>query len=271
MSGHIAIIYEGDKREAQFWRSIKDSFFKNCELHFVDFPVGENIYMLWKQLKEDDFETDIIEIVREYNKSAASALGNLKRDDFQEVYLFFDYDPHHDDLETKRSKDKIIAELLSGFDNETENGKLYISYPMCEALRDFMIYSCKAFSGCYVSYDEIQEYKHRSGFGNDHADYKKYNRELWMLLLSIFLKRAACLHDYDLNAKRDDVLEWFKKEVTSISIHARESDMLKKTKRLFVLSAFPEFILDYYGIEKWKHELKDYSSIERDKSCEKKC
>jgi len=26
---------------------------------------GQNIYMLWKKLKEDDFETDLIEVLRE--------------------------------------------------------------------------------------------------------------------------------------------------------------------------------------------------------------
>ena len=30
-----------------------------------------------------------------------------------------------------------VDQMLESFDNETENGKLYISYPMVEALRDY--------------------------------------------------------------------------------------------------------------------------------------
>ena len=47
--------------------------------------------MIWQTLKADDFETDIIEILREKCPELESHLKGLTRDDFSEVYLFFDY------------------------------------------------------------------------------------------------------------------------------------------------------------------------------------
>ena len=44
--------------------------------------------MLWKQLKEDEFETDLIEVIREYNSDAEKALHGFHRNDFMEIYLF---------------------------------------------------------------------------------------------------------------------------------------------------------------------------------------
>ena len=60
----------------------------------------------------------------------------MTRDDFSEVYLLFDYDTHQTNLGRKDDVD-AVAQMLESFDNETENGKLYISYPMVEALRDY--------------------------------------------------------------------------------------------------------------------------------------
>ena len=63
--------------------------------------------MLWQKLKEDEFETDVIEVVREYNETAKRKLEGYKCDDFMEVYLFFDYDGHQDNL--KGNKEKWIS------------------------------------------------------------------------------------------------------------------------------------------------------------------
>lgn len=75
-------------------------------------------------------------MLREENVELKEQLAGLQRDDFSEIYLFFDYDGHQKNLGEFDSKD-AIEQMLISFDNETENGKLYISYPMVEALRGF--------------------------------------------------------------------------------------------------------------------------------------
>ena len=50
---YIAIIYEGEKTESQLLNNLNKNFFKDIsELVPFMFPAGENIYMLWKQLKK---------------------------------------------------------------------------------------------------------------------------------------------------------------------------------------------------------------------------
>ena len=135
---YIAIIYEGEKTEYQLLNNLNKTFFKDIsELVPIMFPAGENIYMLWKQLKKDDFETDLIEVVREYNAEAAKVLQNYQRNDFMEIYLFFDYDGHQNNLGWFDGKaTDILEEMLDTFCEETEFGKLYVNYPMVESLRD---------------------------------------------------------------------------------------------------------------------------------------
>lgn len=130
----IAVIYEGNKTERILIENLKKIFFLNrANIVFVGFPAGQNIYMLWKQIQKDEYETDLIELIREYNKDAAEKLKGYSRDDFSEIYLFFDYDGHNCNLSaTDPDGTAVLGEMLETFDNETELGKLYINYPMVE-------------------------------------------------------------------------------------------------------------------------------------------
>ena len=85
-----AFIVEGEAREPQVIDNISKVFFKHGNFKIITLPAGENIYMLWKKLKADDFDTDIIEVLRESNKKIREQLEGLSRDDFSEVFLFFE-------------------------------------------------------------------------------------------------------------------------------------------------------------------------------------
>lgn len=130
--------------------------------------------MLWNQLKSDNFETDVIEVVRESNGQSKNALKGLSRDDFSSVYLLFDYDPHHRNTERNLAED-IVKQKIESFDNETENGKLYISYPMFEALRNFTDSTCGNGIDCYVPIDQITNYKLKTAEKSAAPHFKKYD------------------------------------------------------------------------------------------------
>ena len=93
-----AFIVEGEAREPLIIDNISKVFFGHGNFKIITLPAGQNIYMLWKRLKEDDFDTDIIEVIREEHKELEKQLAGLSRDDFSEVYLFFDYDGHQNNL-----------------------------------------------------------------------------------------------------------------------------------------------------------------------------
>jgi len=87
-------------------------------------------------MEEYDGDGDIVSLLMEKFKNREdNPLRNIDAAaDISEVYLFFDYDFHNKNL----SLDEInrqVREMLSLFDNETENGKLYIDYPMVESIR----------------------------------------------------------------------------------------------------------------------------------------
>ena len=215
-NNYIAFIVEGDDREPQIIENISKVFFSHHNFKIISLPAGKNIYMLWKKLKSDNFETDIIEVVREINDQSKDALKGLSRDDFSFVYLLFDYDPHQKNTERNLTED-IIKQMLESFDNETENGKLYISYPMIEALRDFTDSTCGNGIDCYVPMD-----------------------------IDIFAMKLSCLFGYSHKIG----FETYRNEISTIKIYERELQLLK-TKGVFVLSSLPELILDYFDKKFW--------------------
>ena len=247
----IAIITEGDVREIEVLDNIKSIFFKSENIDVIPFPAGENIYMLWKQLKEDDFQTDIIEVVREQNEAAAKIIENYMRDDFAEVYLFFDYDGHQNNLSGSDEDVDVISQMLEVFNNETENGLLYVNYPMVEAFRDYIEGDCATMSECYIQLDDIPDYKNISSKNPAHNKVSAYSIADWGHVIDSFARRLSCL------AHREEVFEYeeYKRFVTPIWIYLQQKELISE-EMVFVLCAFPEFLLDYHKENFWRKMVK---------------
>ena len=258
-----AFIVEGEAREPQIIENISKVFFAHDNVKIITLPAGENIYMLWKKLKADDFDTDIIEVLRESNVDIREQLAGLSRNDFSEVYLFFDYDTHQTNL-GKGDDTDAVAQMLESFDNETENGKLYISYPMVEALRDYKPGVCGDNEVCYVAIGDMKEYKKVSSVRSANPQFKEYDYEIWKDIIDVFALRLSCLFGLV------DTMEYEKySEITGpYDIYVLEKKETQKD-RVFVLSAFPEFLVDYYGIKLWRTCVKHKKPLRFYPVCEK--
>ena len=256
-----AFIVEGEAREPLIIDNISKVFFQHGNFKVITLPAGENIYMLWKKLKEDDFDTDIIEVLRESNPDIRKQLAGLSRDDFSEVYLFFDYDAHQTNL-GKQDGSVVIKQMLEGFDNETENGKLYISYPMVEALRDFEPGMCRNGDNCYVDIKELVNYKNMSSIRSFNPHFKEYNMDIWKDAIDVFAMRVSCLFGLE------DTIDYmqYSEKINPYEIQKLEEKEAER-ERVFVLSAFPEFLVDYFGIRLWKACVKHKKNQMGRRSC----
>lgn len=239
-------IVEGEDREPQIISNISKVFFTHGNYKIITLPAGRNIYMLWAQMKEDDFDTDIVEILKEDNSDIANQLKGLSRNDFSEVYLFFDYDVHHKNLSDSLNDD-VVRQMLESFDNETENGKLYISYPMVEALRDFMPGRCGIKEDCFIEKQALIDYKNISAERSLNPHFKKYDIDVWKDIIGVFAMRVFCLLELP------DTMEYelYSSKATPSQIYDMEVEK-GEDHRVFILSAFPEFLIDYFGVKLWK-------------------
>ncbi len=241
-----AFIVEGEAREPLIIDNISKVFFAHGNFKIITLPAGQNIYMLWKKLKEDDFDTDIIEVLRENHEALEEQLEGLGRENFSEVYLFFDYDVHQNNL-SEDDDGNVLDQMLTSFDNETENGKLYISYPMVEALRDFEAGVCGNKDNCFAKVCELENYKALSASRARYPQFKAYDFEIWKEVIDVFSMRLSCL----MNQTHTVTYEQYVETINPREIQKFEEQEIHKN-RVFILSAFPEFLLDYFGMKLWR-------------------
>ena len=130
----ILFVFEGKKREPDIFKTLEFLFFPKGQTIVCSF--GNNIYELYRQLEKLGSAGDIVSLLREQNKkNPDTPFGEaVNTSDFSEVYLFFDYDFQNKN-QTLEQMNQQLSEMLERFDDETDNGKLYINYPMIEALR----------------------------------------------------------------------------------------------------------------------------------------
>ena len=239
MSNNILFIFEGPKTE----KSITDNLIKSFvnENTVITCAYCTTIYKMYTDISEDEF-LDTFNLVKDIEANKAT-LKDFKRSDFAQIYMFFDYDKH-----ATNASDEKLKELLNFFNEETEKGKLYISYPMVEALKHV------------EDFDTFEELKVKS---KENIDYKKivsdnciatlkhfhlYNADTWKNLIEIHLKKMNKI----VNNKfifPDEVIDQ-----TSIFNNQLEK-YISIDQTVAVLSSFPVFLHDYYGNEELKKRI----------------
>jgi hypothetical protein len=199
------------------------------------------VYQFYNKLcKDPDLDTFAVLKDRKQNQSI---LSNYDRDDFAEIYLFFDYDGH-----ATNANDDTILDLVQFFDEETEAGKIYISYPMVEALKHLS--PSIDFENLRVPTTTNTSYK--SMVSRDSVDYLKdlssLTEDNWKELIEAHLKKMNVIVNdtFSLPSSIISQLEVFKNQ---------KSKFIDIDSTVSVLSPFPIFIFDYYGHNRIKNIL----------------
>lgn len=232
---NILFIFEGDKAEKRLFESFERFYFNEDGYSTIVATFGTTVYPLYGELKNDEF-LDVVEVLRERSNDNRESLEGIGREDIAEIYLFFDHDGH-----ASNADDEKIESLLKYFNDETGQGKLYISYPMVEAVKhlsvsvDFQeltaeisqnsLYKRRVSDECDGAFKHLQDL--------DQACWYEINRQHFMKAWSLLTDR------FELPSER----------VTQESVF---NDQLEKHIRpnqsVAVLSAFPLLLLEYYGV-----------------------
>lgn len=247
-------IFEGGRAEDRYVKKLEQNFLGVG--HAIKCVFDAEIYQLYKAIKQDDgFSLDIVALLKERTPENEEALREYTRNSFAYVYLFFDYDGH-----SSLANDDKIREMLSFFNNETDEGKLYISYPMVEAIRHFqdlesfkyLTVKCKRTNCPYIVDCEdkdncINEPHYKTFSASDSrpqlSNINSYSSEVWRELIEAHICKANYLvyGTFSLPESLISQESIFNSQMGKYISH--------KCPKVAVLSAFPLYVLDYYGIE----------------------
>lgn len=235
MTNHILFVFEGEVTEKQILEGIKHHHLNDLENTVIYGCYCTDIYSLFSKIEKDE-DLDLFALIKEHTKNPH--LADVKRDQVSEIFLFFDYDGH-----APAASDTKIDAMLRFFDEETEHGKLYISYPMVESLKHLkapghfkdLAVPCKV----NIKYKSLAHSQHLPGA----RDFTKIKAPIWKsILLEHCSKMNYIVHGaFELPEDYIDQEEIFS---------AQRSKYINKSSTVSVLSAFPVFICDYYGCSK---------------------
>lgn len=225
----ILCIFEGEVRESKYFKTINNHYFDKNSILVCSY--GNDIYELFNEINLDE-DLDLIEILRESKAvpNNKEILSNYSRDDFGQIFLFFDFEYHDDRFNIQKLK-----LMLEAFNEETENGKLFVSYPMIEAIRD--IPSLSDFIDHTVNLVDChaKKYKKLSTKGlKEYQDPRKITKDQWDKLIEISIYKA----NYIITNDRNKCI----KHPEQRSILSKQSDLIKSIQYIHVLGSFPLFI-----------------------------
>ncbi len=189
----VLFIIEGEEPENKIIEEfVKKSASYHLKSSIITCVYGNNIYDLYEAFNNNS-DLDFLPILKEVRKTKKGKdvyinkrkLEDFDREDFSEIYLFFDYDAHAD-----RVADNKLLNMLKFFDNETEQGKLYISYPMVEGLKHCEVNT--TFEELTYPIEEGSSYKRYVANNTKKSliDLRKYNQDTWRELLELHIKKA---------------------------------------------------------------------------------
>nr|WP_315124020.1 hypothetical protein [uncultured Porphyromonas sp.] len=173
----ILLVFEGKKREPKLFTAIErlGLFKPGC----IIYSFCRDIQSLYKEVKRleggADGTVDIVQILKSMKeKDKEDPIHKIKdSEDVSEIYLFFDTDLHNTRFNL-RAQVIRIKELLAMFDDATGKGKLYISYPMIEALQYTKALPDKNFISYTIKISQSKKFKHKTHMFSSSA-YKGYS------------------------------------------------------------------------------------------------
>ena len=92
--------------------------------------------------------------------------------------------------------------------------------------------------------------------------FKDYDITVWKSLIDVFAMRISCLMGGDSTI----TYEQYTEVVSPFSIYKMEENEIQE-QMVFVLSAFPEFLLDYFGVKLWRTCVKHTGDLSKQEGC----
>jgi hypothetical protein len=247
MEGSILLVFEGEKTEPSVFDNIKRVFFNNNPQKMIYAIFGTNILKLWKELK-DNPDDDTMVVLHDMAKNK-DEFKDINRRNIIEIHLFFDFEGHLPEKPLDEYCD-IINGMVEYFNQETGRGKLWLSYPMAEAIKHTHKDLTKCFD-CIQNIDDNTHYKEKVGGISDFQDVRHYTfRPDWCHIIATNIRKAICLinRQYSMPAYMDVSSALSQSHI----FDAQRERFILSNSNVVVLSSFPFFLLYYYGERLYK-------------------
>ena len=186
MSKKILLIVEGESDEVKFLRGLFENCFKKADYKFYSYKT--NIHTLAQELYNnypdfDDGDIDIRLVLASLESSKDKK--EMLMDKYSDIYMVFDFEPQHD-----HKHFDTVRRMVNYFNDSTNQGQLFINYPMMQSYKHFECLPCPLFEFYEVPLDQAKEYKRYIGEMSNFKDLTKYTYITYYSIAVHHLKKA---------------------------------------------------------------------------------
>ena len=231
---------EGERKEIRLISRLKELFLpQNISIA----SYGTSLYQLYDYLEEYcDFNFEDLDVLLALKAHETDENKKAIFDEkYTDVLLIFDFDPQDDKFDITK-----ISKLMSYFNDSTENGKLYINYPMVESfyhlsnIREIQV--DEYFIDSKFTVKELKEHKYKSravSEGTD-LDIGRMSKEM----IENIMYQQSCKANYILE-ENYEILDDYGQE-KMIMILDKQNNLLNETGEAYVLNTCSFFVLEFY-------------------------
>ena len=269
----ILFVFEGVSREPAVFKTLEHLFFERKKDRIIC-SYGNNIYQLYSQMTENgtltdpDYYLDIVSVLKEkYGDDEDNPVSRIESvSDVSETYLFFDYDIHNQNRDRTLTYEELngrLQKMIEFFDNETENGKLFVSYPMIESIRYTRKLPDAAFYKYTVSVEDLKSFKEISAEFSYYANLdflcfhcsrksgrisikseeeERSLRDNWFLLVRQNVAKASYI------CSGQNLVPESAEMLSQLDIFKGQIEKYLPCGCISILSSFPLFLFDYFPV-----------------------
>lgn len=228
----ILILVEGAKTDVALMKHLLDVYGIGERHEIVSY--NTNIYVLYNMMFRDENpeSLDLLQVLKEWEKDEEKK--KIFDERYSDILLIFDLDP-----QDRLYDEEKIREMLLHFSESSDNGKLYLNYPMVEAFYHMKSIPDEDYYSYVVSLEELKNkaYKKRVQLESRDKDYRKFAKT-----------KQECDFVIAQNYKKAQIISCNKSQESSsmgLDIFTAQAEKIRSEARLHVLSTCGFYIMDY--------------------------
>jgi len=249
MPKKILFIVEGPNDEPEFIKKCMDICYPYEKYNYA--ICEKNIHMLIEELKDKKGNIDENLNIQKVLQEKESDVEKIKilKDKYTDIILVFDLDPQNNQTEYEN-----IKLLLKYFNDSTENGKLFINYPMMQSYKHLKKYETIE-NFCQKKFEvlDCSKYKKYVGKNSDYKQLRDYDFMTILHLLKFNITKINFLLHNRIEVMTAEEIERLKQ----VDIFEKELEFVNNGE-VSVLNTVIVFLVDYKPqemIRKIKNDL----------------